>query len=1422
MKKMCLKSAVLALTLIPLVAQSQSPGETWHRNVALISRWAGYPGRDPIIAGGVGLRDWTHQWPNGQTKRYLLVGLMQVSIIDVTDPKNPFEVSYIHNTFRWYNPVTKDNSIQAPFADVEIFEPKSSTGQSDSAFAYLACGGLLGPGAPTPEEALKEDSAKFAVIVIRLYNNSLSTDSSAIDQNATATSGHRDIAINPYDYGNYKLNGASTSIPGVYTGRIVLRALCRELIPGTADSTYVFWTSAHTITKDPRGILFPACLSPYIDAWDLRIHPEFPRTNGNVTHPDHPEVDNTGDHIALIAMDDCSVTTDGNGNRVAGTAKAHELEVYPNGDGSTTIYVAALEQGIRKLTLDYSFDATTQTWSASIPNMTTLKYQSDRCAPTTVEASSSSPTDFHDCHTAHPIWAGGKEYILTEDEIEPDYNMSAPKQTVIGCDGNNTTYQITVSGGDPDLNGGRGSPLRNNSRIGNFLRVFDLSATGNARLVGGCYDVPEGSERGTTSLAQVAISPDDNEHAMNVQHRLSSCKRNLLGSDHVMGYVSGYSQGFRVVDFSDPASPVEVGWFDNFPTLNDDPVSARYYRNDILNSVRDGTDHYFVVDTHPDTSGDASRERLVYSNVVGPIGNGQGAALTFRSYYKTLGGNGDNELYACPTFPYINLAGDFKLLDDVSIASGTTVTLLPGTTTAPTQLLKDTWNNYRTITVNSGATLIIKTANGGLAPTAGGDIVSCNLHVLNGGHLVIESGADARLDGNVTIDQTGTWAIHAGATMRLRYNAHYGCHGEFTAIGTSSSRARILCCDHFEWYPTIMVGQEAPLDPFSGSARIDWADIEAVQIEAVHLPSPSMMAPNFIITNTMFVSGSTNSSDGKFRSVIIYKDTKGAVDHCSFAGPGWTAHWLSDRGIEIHDVLLQPVLLSNNQFGGYNYGIYSDGSRVEASGNIFDNALPGGYCRAGFYITGSKVPARVQRYHDNHYFGDPNAECYGVQVENGAEPYLLSNDLSNGAGGVVSWSWGVPTLACNQIHDNRFGVVSEFGTAAGSKFNMQWPSWMGSLHPARNHVWDNIVGNVWEPENVSLDLGQNFIQRIAPGRATLLLGMSTTNVLPPGFVATNNYWGIPNPTPQCGPPYNAGNWWNPTWTFPPLPAAPPGCVNYATSVPSDACPYWAQYIAEQSGFFGSPCDSLIALYDERLACGNCDSAIATLEQAIMLCGNKDDGTLRDLLTQLLTETTACHGRDHNVLAGLLGWYGAYAGMAPTPGLQHAATWLQGQTLSVMQCFDSAAIQFSNIAQAHWAAPEDSAAASEYAGMMNELSSVEGNSTDCGSGFGKESANQAEYRGRIGDATPADPLLMQVYPNPFTNETEIVFTMPEDDRVEVRVYNQAAQDVTTLMSETSVKGRHTVRFAAAGLAPGVYYVAVHTSNFQECKSIVLKK
>jgi hypothetical protein len=343
----------------------------------------------------------------------------------------------------------------------------------------------------------------------------------------------------------------------------------------------------------------------------------------------------------------------------------------------------------------------------------------------------------------------------------------------------------------------------------------------------------------------------------------------------------------------------------------------------------------------------------------------------------------------------------------------------------------------------------------------------------------------------------------------------------------------------------------------------------------------------------------------------------------------------------------------------------------------------------------------------------------------------------------------------------------------------------------------------------------------------MLAGLIDPRPQPPSWIyqATLNYWGptacVPSPPTQPLPCFG-GFFNNPAgWNY--LPVAPPASTCQASAEVSlpNACPYWTQYFSDQSGFFGSPCDSLIALYNREVTCGHCEQAIAFLEEAINACDDIDQATLNRLLSLLTGTNGHCHGRYAGPLAQEISWLQSYGAAADSAYKQHAAVWAIGQAFSAMQCFDSAAALYAAIASANWAPPQDSAAAGALAALQLHLRDIEGNSDSCGGAFGKVRA-QAEYRGRVGEAIPADPLLMQVYPNPFTNETEIVFTLPEDDRVEVRVYNQAAQDVTTLMSETSVKGRHTVRFAAAGLAPGVYYVAVHTSNFQECKSIVLKK
>lgn len=70
--------------------------------------------------------------------------------------------------------------------------------------------------------------------------------------------------------------------------------------------------------------------------------------------------------------------------------------------------------------------------------------------------------------------------------------------------------------------------------------------------------------------------------------------------------------------------------------------------------------------------------------------------------------------------------------------------------------------------------------------------------------------------------------------------------------------------------------------------------------------------------------------------------------------------------------------------------------------------------------------------------------------------------------------------------------------------------------------------------------------------------------------------------------------------------------------------------------------------------------------------------------------------------------------------------------------------------------------------------------------------------------PASVTLAQNYPNPFNPATSIQFTLPEAQRVTLRVFDMLGRQVASLLSDKSLgAGTHTVRFSAEGLASGVY-------------------
>lgn len=70
-------------------------------------------------------------------------------------------------------------------------------------------------------------------------------------------------------------------------------------------------------------------------------------------------------------------------------------------------------------------------------------------------------------------------------------------------------------------------------------------------------------------------------------------------------------------------------------------------------------------------------------------------------------------------------------------------------------------------------------------------------------------------------------------------------------------------------------------------------------------------------------------------------------------------------------------------------------------------------------------------------------------------------------------------------------------------------------------------------------------------------------------------------------------------------------------------------------------------------------------------------------------------------------------------------------------------------------------------------------------------------------TPQAFVLQQNYPNPFNPTTNIEFSLPNAEHVQLNVYNMLGQQVATVVNEVRGAGSHTVRFDASGLGSGVY-------------------
>ncbi len=91
-----------------------------------------------------------------------------------------------------------------------------------------------------------------------------------------------------------------------------------------------------------------------------------------------------------------------------------------------------------------------------------------------------------------------------------------------------------------------------------------------------------------------------------------------------------------------------------------------------------------------------------------------------------------------------------------------------------------------------------------------------------------------------------------------------------------------------------------------------------------------------------------------------------------------------------------------------------------------------------------------------------------------------------------------------------------------------------------------------------------------------------------------------------------------------------------------------------------------------------------------------------------------------------------------------------------------------------------------------------------------------------DDTPYKLALYQNYPNPFNPTTTISFTIPEQQHVELIVFDLLGRRVATLVDDQKNSGAHLIHFDASRFSSGIYFYQLKTGSKVIRKSMTLIK
>ncbi len=97
-----------------------------------------------------------------------------------------------------------------------------------------------------------------------------------------------------------------------------------------------------------------------------------------------------------------------------------------------------------------------------------------------------------------------------------------------------------------------------------------------------------------------------------------------------------------------------------------------------------------------------------------------------------------------------------------------------------------------------------------------------------------------------------------------------------------------------------------------------------------------------------------------------------------------------------------------------------------------------------------------------------------------------------------------------------------------------------------------------------------------------------------------------------------------------------------------------------------------------------------------------------------------------------------------------------------------------------------------------------------------------YGGEVGNNIQYEFKIYQNYPNPFNPITNIRFSIPENNLVELKVFNVFGQEILNLVNEYKNAGDYIVSFDASNFPSGIYYYGINYKNVSIVKKMLLIK